>query len=248
MLSLRKREMQIYNNMLISMYGMNDVKKLQILFLKDIRTLIPYNQGSFQTISTEWNKFVAEDSYFVDVEEKMIPLFDNINSDKEYLRNFMNYGHSIVYMDSEVLEKDIREKNEFYRLFMKPQDLSYSCGIVLINDGRCLGIVTFFRKEEWGDFTDKEIFILELFKTHMTNIMAECIFKRNKVGMSEEKSVTPREKEIIELILKGYANEEIAKELYISLSTTKKHIYNIFKKYGVKNRIAFVKTLEKSSS
>lgn len=248
MLSLKKREMQIYNNMLISMYSINDIKKLEMLFLKDIRTLIPYNQGSFQMIGIEGDKFVTGDSSFVDIEEKMIPLFDNINSDKEYLRNFVNYGHSMVYVDSEVLEENVREKNEFYRLFMKPQDLRYSCGIVLIKNGRCLGIVTFFRKEEWGDFTEKEIFILELFKTHLANIMAECILKRNKEGMSEEKSVTPREKEITELILKGYTNEEIAKELYISLSTTKKHIYNIFKKYGVKNRISFVKALEKSSS
>lgn len=34
MLSLREREIQIYNNMLISMYGMNDVKNFKCFFLK----------------------------------------------------------------------------------------------------------------------------------------------------------------------------------------------------------------------
>jgi DNA-binding CsgD family transcriptional regulator len=52
--------------------------------------------------------------------------------------------------------------------------------------------------------------------------------------------ITPRESEIIELVSAGRTNQEIADRLYISLPTVKDHIYNIFRKTGVRNRIELV--------
>ena len=48
--------------------------------------------------------------------------------------------------------------------------------------------------------------------------------------------VSAREKEVIELIIKGMNNNEIAEELCISVYTVKRHVNNIFKKLEVKNR------------
>ena len=49
-------------------------------------------------------------------------------------------------------------------------------------------------------------------------------------------NISKREQEIIHLILKGKSNRDIEDELYISLRTVKNHIYNIYKKIGVKSR------------
>ena len=49
--------------------------------------------------------------------------------------------------------------------------------------------------------------------------------------------LTPREREIAKLIYEGKSNAEIASMLFISESTVKTHLYNIFRKAGVKNRI-----------
>lgn len=53
----------------------------------------------------------------------------------------------------------------------------------------------------------------------------------------ETYGISQREGEIIQLIVKGHSNREIEEELFISLETVKKHIYNIYKKTGVKNRL-----------
>ncbi len=49
-------------------------------------------------------------------------------------------------------------------------------------------------------------------------------------------SLTPREKEVLGMIGSGASNDEIVKELCISLYTVKTHIYNIYKKVKVSNR------------
>lgn len=49
--------------------------------------------------------------------------------------------------------------------------------------------------------------------------------------------LTGREKDLSRLICEGKSNSQIAGELFISESTVKTHVYNIFRKMGVKNRM-----------
>ncbi|MBN2509029.1 MAG: hypothetical protein JXB03_02090 [Spirochaetales bacterium] len=57
--------------------------------------------------------------------------------------------------------------------------------------------------------------------------------------------ITEREREIIVLVLKGYSNIRIGKELFVSLATVKTHIYNIFKKTGIKSRFELIYMMKK---
>jgi LuxR family transcriptional regulator, maltose regulon positive regulatory protein len=52
--------------------------------------------------------------------------------------------------------------------------------------------------------------------------------------------ISKREKQVLQLIEKGAKNSEIAEKLFISESTTKSHILNIFSKLGVHNRVQAV--------
>lgn len=55
--------------------------------------------------------------------------------------------------------------------------------------------------------------------------------------------ISEREEEIVKKIIEGKTNKEIAHELFISLSTVRTHIYNIFQKTGAKNRIDVINIL-----
>lgn len=55
--------------------------------------------------------------------------------------------------------------------------------------------------------------------------------------------ITRREKEIIELILNGLTNQEIADSLFITLQTVKDHTHNIFLKTGVRNRVELINVI-----
>ena len=58
-------------------------------------------------------------------------------------------------------------------------------------------------------------------------------------------NISKREKEVVELIIAGKSNKEIAEELFISLSTVKDHIHRVFKKTGVNNRMLLANILRK---
>ncbi len=60
--------------------------------------------------------------------------------------------------------------------------------------------------------------------------------------------ITEREKEIIELLLKGYDNKKICEELFISLNTVKTHIYSIYQKTNVKNRMELANLVKEKKS
>jgi len=62
--------------------------------------------------------------------------------------------------------------------------------------------------------------------------------KNNKhPAKSTIKKLSRREIEILSLIAIGDTNQEIAEKLYISFNTVKNHVYKIFKKINVSNRI-----------
>jgi len=64
---------------------------------------------------------------------------------------------------------------------------------------------------------------------------------RNKSQKNEGKSLTNREKEIIELVVEGLTNKEIAEKLFISIRTVDSHKNNIMQKLNLKSSIELVK-------
>lgn len=55
--------------------------------------------------------------------------------------------------------------------------------------------------------------------------------------MTTLSSLTPREVEILRLLLAGYTNKAIAFEIYVSEKTVEFHLDNIYTKIGVRTRL-----------
>ncbi len=91
------------------------------------------------------------------------------------------------------------------------------------------------------DAEDRPLYTLAVFldftkATHtecqITEALHEILRRSNKATLEK---LTPREKEIIRLLVKGYSNNRIAQELYISHHTVESHRKNIRIKLNVKN-------------
>lgn len=59
-------------------------------------------------------------------------------------------------------------------------------------------------------------------------------YNRNHIELHED--LTARERDVLQLIAKGYENQRIADELFISLKTVKTHVSNILAKLQVSDR------------
>ena len=57
--------------------------------------------------------------------------------------------------------------------------------------------------------------------------------------------ISNREREIIELTIRGKSNKEIEEALFIALATVKSHLYNVYQKTGVKNRLELLYKIQR---
>jgi DNA-binding CsgD family transcriptional regulator len=103
--------------------------------------------------------------------------------------------------------------------------------------------VYLFEYFRYGTFFSPVIFILAF------NVLfiIPTLFNAGRMNLTEEKgipdhfisshNITDREKEIIIFLLNGLSYSEISDRLFISDKTVETHVYNIYRKTGVKNRI-----------
>lgn len=73
------------------------------------------------------------------------------------------------------------------------------------------------------------------------DVMTQCVidYQNNHsfTGPEALPTITPREKEILVMIASGYSNSKIADDLCISPHTVRTHIYNLYSKINVPNRV-----------
>ena len=65
--------------------------------------------------------------------------------------------------------------------------------------------------------------------------LATC-FEEMKPGLNQTLNLTPREREVLELLGQDFSNQDIAEQLVIEVGTVKNHVHNILSKLNVSNR------------
>lgn len=102
-------------------------------------------------------------------------------------------------------------------------------------------------------FSEDELELLRFAKRELQAVfvMLQSLGKSKEINFSDftsknealllEKNITARELEIISMLLRGYSNSKISAALFISESTTKRHVYNIFRKLEIGSRFELIR-------
>lgn len=248
---LSENEWNRINEILLEIYSLDMEYEITKTFVHMIRPLITYSHAFF-VICDDSGKISSEASYFFNLGEQCKKEYIEYYSQIDYINYIFDYKTSVVCRDTDIMENKARQKTEFYRDFLKPNNIEYGAGIVFAREGKIIGEVNLFKSEELGNFNEKDMYMLNIFKSHLENIIfslrknSRALDGRKKIDEQDMShyNLSKRECEIINLILDGFSNQEISDLLMISLSTVKKHVYNIFTKLGINSRNQLYKLMK----
>ena len=104
------------------------------------------------------------------------------------------------------------------------------------------------------NFQYDDIFMLDMLKEHLAyrlqNDRKRAQHREKKLTIQEavkKYQLTKREETILGFLMDGADNIQICDELVISLNTLKKHILNIYRKLGIRNRVQLFKMVREHS-
>ena len=241
---LQETEWNTINNILLELYTIDNIDLISQKIMRVIRMLIPYTKGYFVLLDDDQD-IIKNKSYFIGFDSQSEKNYIDIYYKEDYIKYLYDFASETnVYKDTNILDNNIRKNTSFYVNFLKPEDIVYGCGIMIIRNGRITGIFNLFRNKKSGDFNEKELYILNILKNHLENMIynvtqlsrANIAVGKNIDKFAVKFNLTSREAEVLNFINKGFSNQEIADELVISLSTVKKHIYNLYNKTSVSSR------------
>lgn len=92
----------------------------------------------------------------------------------------------------------------------------------------------FMRSADEGAFSDRDRDLLMLLQPHLT-VIADTRQRSCAVGQ-----LTDRHREVLRHLAAGLSTEEVARQMFVSPATVRKHIENIFARLGVSTRAAAV--------
>lgn len=110
--------------------------------------------------------------------------------------------------------------------------LSMNCDAKIINELiNNIGVEGYFNKSISRQELVAGISLIRDGYIHLSKEAAECMDSyREKLIQNEQVKLSAREKEIVQLMINGFTNREIAAKLFISESTVETHRKNIYRK------------------
>lgn len=156
----------------------------------------------------------------------------------------MNTEKSLNSLASTEVKLNVLEKqNQIFRLeneqLVAERKRQRMLAFFLAVAGLLAGIIYFLFQGRQRDHLENERIKTELIEaiTRVDSLSEELDkFKKKEKNVFEDYDFSLREIEIVELLIAGKSNKEVADQLYISINTVKYHIKNIYKKLDITSR------------
>jgi NarL family two-component system response regulator LiaR len=106
----------------------------------------------------------------------------------------------------------------------------------LVQDALQAGAISYLLKNVSMDDLSEAVRAAHAGRSTLAQEAIQALVRATSQGPAPGHDLTPREREVLALLVEGLNNPEIAKRLYISLGTARSHVSNILSKLGVSNR------------
>lgn len=220
--------------------------------------LISYDAAVFSRLSvTEDGDFKFLDTEGYNLSLQSIQMWEDQTRKDDAFR-WMIYSTNRCTFAEDISQPGSRlQDSEIYRTFWEPNRLSCSAGLCIAFREEPMGFLRLYRKEGGTPFTPRDLFVLEQLRMHFAYRLAYeakkgdsryFFAKGYQEKLCRQYGLTAREGEMLDLAVQGWSNDDISKQLSISIHTVKKHFQSIYAKMHVRNRVQMLQCLPTSTS
>ncbi len=130
----------------------------------------------------------------------------------------------------DVMPRTELERTEFYNDFLLPCDMHHGLNLFLFDDnGRDVGDLRIWRARGRPAFDQRDLALLDGLGPFLRRALV-------RAGQAVPDLLTPRERQVCELVAQGLADKQIASTLGISFGTVRTHVGRGMAKLGCTNR------------
>ena len=229
------------NEIILQMNSESDILKAFNRFLLDIEGLVPYEKACIYFYDLSESETV-KDYIGQGFSERELKDYERYYCNIDDVVAKMMPNKEVVIKSTEAFDIDKRKETEYFIDYVTPANTKISLDTNfrwnLENSEFCIGSLDLFRNENDADFSEREMEICRIFQPHIELKASNYAFLFDNIA--NRYALTNAEQDIANMILKGYSNEQIAEEKYITISTVKKHVSRILEKSDTKSRIEFI--------
>ncbi|MBM7557588.1 helix-turn-helix transcriptional regulator [Halanaerobacter jeridensis] len=213
--------------------------------LKSLLPIIPFEHGHF---------------IFYNKQNRLTPISYRYHISEKTHQDYMSHYYQLDgFMDkaldtptpkrsTDIMDYKKWKKTEYFNDFHKQNNFHYMAVSDIHYKDKLLSSLVLIRSKNVSDFSERELLYLKIIVPHLANHLYKLIIihKLNKIQKdslmqvienNEEKFLfSKRERDVVQLVIRGLNNQQIADKLFISPQTVKKHLSKIFKKSNVINR------------
>ncbi len=246
MRKLETNDWIILNSIIYKIYTTEKFDDMRKELLEQLKMVIDYDSADFFLASKKEGRLLCNPvTYNCDVD--LSEMYEHL----DYSRGIMVSGKTLIYRETDIMSDESRVETDYYKKVYKPNNWHYALQMIIARNKKFLGSITFYRTIGKENFHYDDIFILDMLKDHLAYRL-----EKYTLGMesSEEKltiseaianyDLSKREAIVLKELMSGKENTVICEELFITTNTLKKHILNIYRKLGIKNRVQLFKMIK----
>jgi len=248
MRKLETNDWIVLNNIIYKIHTTDNFDEMRHELLEQLKMVLDYDSADFFLASKEEGHLLCKPvTYNCDVD--LSEMYENL----DYSRGIMLSGKTLIYRATDIMSDEARVETDYYKKVYKPNSWHYALQIIIARHKRFLGTITFYRTIGKENFHYDDIFILDMLKDHLAYRIEKYVLgiesAIEKLTISEtivKYDLSKREATVLKQLMSGRDNNDICEELYITSNTLKKHILNIYRKLGIKNRVQLFKMVREN--
>lgn len=251
---LETNDWMVLNNIIYQINYLKDSQEMRENLLKQLLLIIDFDSANFFVTDSEDPRILKNMAGY-NFSEKLGEDYVGLYEKLDYQKGLMFDGKSRVYRETDIMEDKKRQETEYYKQFYQPNGWHYSLHASLAFEKRSVGTLALFRRQGKEDFNYKDVFVLEMLQDHLALRLYQDMSehpdsdpKHTVHECVELYGLTRREEMILRCLVDGLEADVICQNACITNNTLKKHILNIYKKLGIRNRVQMFKLVKEKEN